>query len=178
MDPQTLVWLVARATGLASYAALCISIVSGLALRSSVLDFLAKNRALRSLHDFTVWLWIPLGAAHVVTLLLDQTARLELIDLVVPFQTDYGQLAIGLGTISLDLVVVIVLTSWFRRRMNDELWRWIHRASYVAFLALFLHAYLAGTDFDSPLISSISWSAAGGLALLSVARIFFGRLAE
>jgi sulfoxide reductase heme-binding subunit YedZ len=178
MDPQTLVWLLARAAGLASYAALCISIVSGLALRTSVLDFLAKNRALRSLHDFTVWLWIPLGAVHVIALLLDQTARLELIDLVVPFQTDYGQLAIGLGTISLDLVIVIVLTSWFRRRMNDRLWRWIHRASYLAFLALFLHAYLAGTDFDSPLISSISWSAAGGLALLALSRAFFGRLAE
>ena len=87
-------------------------------------------------------------------------------------------LAIGLGTISLDLVIVIVLTSWFRRRMNDHLWRWIHRASYLAFVALFLHAYLAGTDFDSPLISSISWSAAGGLALLALSRVFFGRLAE
>jgi predicted ferric reductase len=178
MDPQTLLWLVGRATGLASYAALCFSIVSGLALRTSVLDFLAKNRALRSLHDFTVWLWIPLGATHVVALLLDHTARLELIDVVIPFQTDYGQLAIGLGTISLDLVVVIVLTSWLRRRMTDQLWRLIHRASYVAFLALFLHAYLAGSDFDSPIVSSISWSAAGGLALLALSRVFFGRLPE
>ena len=171
-------WEIGRVMGLASYAALCISIVSGVALRTSVLDFLAKNRALRSLHDFTVWLWIPLGAAHVATLLLDQTARLELIDVFVPFQTDYGQLAIGLGTISLDLVTIIVITSWLRRRMNNALWTWIHRTSYIAFLVLFLHAYLGGTDFDSPIISSISWSAAAGLALLAGSRLFFGRLPE
>jgi len=178
MEPQTFIWVVARVMGLASYAALCISVVSGLALRTSVLDFLAKNRALRALHDFTVWLWIPLGAAHVLALLFDNTARIELIDVFLPFQTDYGQLAIGLGTISLDLLVVILVTSWMRRRMNNTLWQWIHRTSYIAFLVLFLHAYLAGTDFDSPLISSISWSAAGGLALLAVSRLFFGRLAE
>jgi DMSO/TMAO reductase YedYZ heme-binding membrane subunit len=171
-------WEIGRIAGLASYAALCISIVSGLALRTSVLDFLAKNRALRALHDWTLWLWIPLGAAHVATLLLDHTARLELIDVVVPFQTDYGQLAIGLGTISLDLFVIVVVTSWLRRRMNNRLWTWIHRTSYIAFLALFLHAYLGGTDFDSPIVSAISWSAASGLALLAVSRIFFGRLAE
>ncbi|HYK97179.1 MAG TPA: ferric reductase-like transmembrane domain-containing protein [Candidatus Acidoferrales bacterium] len=171
-------WEIGRITGLASYAALCISIVSGLALRTSVLDFLAKNRALRALHDWTLWLWIPLGVAHVGALFIDQTARLELIDLVVPFQTDYGQVAIGLGTISLDLFVIIVVTSWLRRRMNNTLWTWIHRTSYIAFLALFLHAYLGGTDFDSPIVSAISWSAAAGLGLFAVSRIFFGRLAE
>jgi len=75
VDPQLLFWIAARATGLASYIALCLSILSGVALRTSVLDFLAKNRALRSLHDFMTWLWIPLGAAHVVTLVLDKTRR-------------------------------------------------------------------------------------------------------
>ncbi len=178
MDPQLFIWVLARATGLASYAALCIAVLSGIALRTSVLDFVAKNRALRSLHDFTTWLWIPLGATHVVTLLLDQTARIAPADLVVPFRVGYGPLAIGLGTVSLDLFALIAVTSWLRRRMNDDLWRLIHRTSYVAFAALFLHAYLSGTDFDSPMISAISWSAAGGIALLATSRIFLGRLPE
>jgi hypothetical protein len=45
-------------------------------------------------------------------------------------------------------------------------------------VTLFLHALLSGTDFSSPLISSISWSAALGIGLLAVSRIFFGRLPE
>lgn len=178
MDPQLLVWIVARATGLAAYAALCLSVLSGVALRTSVLDFLATNRALRSLHDFTTWIWIPIGGAHVAALLLDKTAQIRPLDVVVPFQVSYGPLAIGLGTIAFDLVVLVVVTSWLRRRMNDTLWRWIHRASYVAFAALFFHAYLSGTDFDSPIISSVSWSAALGIGLLAMSRILFGRLPE
>lgn len=178
MDPQLFFWIVARATGLASYIALCLSILSGVALRTSVLDFLAKNRPIRSLHDFMTWLWIPLGAAHVVTLVLDKTARIRPIDALVPFQVDYAPLQIGLGTISLDIIVIVTLTSWLRRRMNDRLWRWIHRSSYVAFLTVFLHAFWSGTDFDSPLISAVSWSAALGIGLLAISRMLFGRLPE
>ncbi len=178
MDPQLFFWIAARATGLASYIALCLSILSGVALRTSVLDFLATNRALRSLHDFMTWLWIPLGAAHVVTLVLDKTAKIAPLDAILPFGVSYGPVQIGLGTISLDIFVVVTLTSWLRRRMNDRLWRWIHRASYVAFLTLFLHAFWSGTDFDAPLISAVSWSAALGIGLLAVSRVVLGRLPE
>lgn len=178
MDPQLFFWIAARATGLAAYIALCLSILSGVALRTSVLDFLAKNRALRSLHDFMTWLWIPLGAAHIVTLILDKTAQIRLIDAIVPFQVRYAPVPLGLGTISLDIFVIVTVTSWLRRRMDDRLWRWIHRASYVAFLTLFLHAFWSGTDFDAPLISALSWSAALGIGLLAFSRIVFGRLPE
>src|SRR5437868_11399216 len=100
MDDLTF-WFLARITGLTAFAVLSLSVLSGEALRTSVLDFLAKNRALRKLHDFTTPLWIPLALAHCIALVLDQTARIKPLDLVAPFLTDYGQLPIGLGTISL-----------------------------------------------------------------------------
>jgi sulfoxide reductase heme-binding subunit YedZ len=178
MDPQLFFWLAARATGLASYIALCLSILSGVALRTSVLDFLAKNRQLRSLHDFMTWLWIPLGVAHVVTLVLDKTAQIQPSDAFIPFQVSYAPLQIGLGTLSLDILVIVTVSSWLKRRMDDRLWRWIHRSSYVAFLTLFLHAFWSGTDFDAPLISAVSWSAALGIGLLAISRMLFGRLPE
>ncbi len=169
-------WVLARVLGLTSFAALSLSVFSGVALRTSVLDFLARNRALRALHDFTTPLWLPLGAAHVIALLLDATARIGPADIVVPFRVSYGVIAIGLGTVSLDILVVVVVTSWLRRRMDQSLWRWIHRTSYVAFAALFLHAVLSGTDFDSPVVSAIGWSTAAGIAVLSLSRIVWGRL--
>jgi len=178
VDPQLLVWIVARAAGLASYAALCLAVLSGIALRTSVLDFVATNRALRALHDWVTWLWIPLGVLHVVALVFDKTALIKPIDAFVPFQVSYGAVAIGLGTVSLDLVVLITVSSWLRRRMSDRIWRWIHRSSYVAFVTLFLHALLSGTDFNAPLISALSWAAALGIGLLGLSRIVFGRLPE
>lgn len=41
-------WEIARASGLAAYAALCISVLSGLAPRTQALSFLANNRAVRA----------------------------------------------------------------------------------------------------------------------------------
>jgi predicted ferric reductase len=176
MDPQLFFWLLARVAGLASFLALAISLVSGLALRTAVLDWLAANRALRSLHEFTAVLWIPLGLLHLLALLLDQTARITPVDLVIPFRVPYGTLAIGLGTIAFELFVVVAVTGWLRRRLTLGVWSWLHRLAYLAFGLVFLHALLGGTDFSDPLISAVTWSAAAAMAVLAAARILWGRL--
>lgn len=169
-------WFIARITGLTAFAVLSLSVLSGEALRTSVLDFIAKNRAVRKLHDFTTPLWLPLVFAHIIALLFDKTARIAPINVVVPFITDYGALAIGLGTVAFDIVMVVTVTSWLRSRMNNTLWMWIHRTSYIAFVAIFFHAALSGTDFDAPLVSALAWSTAAGLGILGVSRIIWGRL--
>ncbi|HZP95563.1 MAG TPA: hypothetical protein VFC31_04385 [Candidatus Limnocylindria bacterium] len=169
-------WFIARITGLTAFAVLSLSVLSGEALRTSVLDFLATNRAIRKLHDFTTPLWLPLAVAHVVALVFDRTARIHAVDLFVPFLTDYGQLAIGLGTISLDIILVVTVTSWLRSHMNNIAWTWIHRTSYIGFVAIFFHAALSGTDFDAPLVSALAWSTAAGLAILGISRVVWGRL--
>jgi sulfoxide reductase heme-binding subunit YedZ len=180
MTPDLIFWILARITGLASFAALSIAVLTGVALRTAVLDWLSTNRAIRSTHEFTSVLWLPLGTVHVLTLLFDQTARLTVLDVVVPFMSGYytgsGRLAVALGTISLDIFVVVAITSWLRSRMSQRLWRWIHRLSYVAFAVLFLHAVLGGTDFSAPLVSALAWGTAFGIALISLARLFWGRL--
>jgi len=169
-------WFIARITGLTAFAVLSLSVLSGEALRTSVLDFLAKNRAIRKLHDFTTPLWLPLVFAHIIALVLDKTARIQPVNVVVPFATDYGQIPIGLGTIAFDIVMIVTITSWLRSRMNNTVWMWIHRTSYIGFVAIFFHAALSGTDFDAPLVSALAWSTAAGLAILGASRILWGRL--
>src|SRR5207244_13389426 len=95
-----------------------------------------------------------------------------------PRQSAPRRLRSGRGTLSLAPLVIIAVTSWLRRRMNDARWRWIHRSSYLMFVLLFLHAYSSGTDFNAPAVSAITWAAAGGIALLGASRIVFGRLPE
>src|SRR5207244_944494 len=123
-------------------------------------------------------LWVPLGLLHLAFLLLDSNVRntIRLVDMVVPFQAGFGSLALGLGTLSLDLFILVAVTGWLRRRIHAVAWRWIHRLSYVACALLFLHALLGGSDFSSPQVSAITWSAAAVLAVLSLARVAWGRL--
>ena len=172
-------WVLGRVGGLSSFAALSISLVTGVAIRSGLLGPLAANRALKAAHEFTAILWIPLGGLHVVSLVFDQTARLSPLDVVVPFLSGYdaaGRLALGLGTVAFDLFALVAITGWLRGRMERRAWTWIHRLAYPAFAVMFLHAVLGGSDFSSPEVSALTWSTAFALGVLSLARVVWGRL--
>lgn len=176
MNPDLFFWILARVAGLSAFAALSISLLSGLSLRTGVLDWLGSNRALRSLHEYTTVLWIPLGGLHIAALLLDQTSRVRLVDVIVPFLMPYGTLAIGLGTITFEVFLLVAITGLLKRRMNNQAWQWVHRLSYVAFGLLFVHALLGGSDFGDPAVSALAWSTAGLLAVIAAARVIWGRL--
>ena len=176
MTTDQVFWVLARVAGLSSYAALAIAMITGIALRTAVLDWLGSNRALRALHEYTTVLWIPLAGTHVLLLLLDKTARIGLLDVVVPFHSSYGTLAIGLGALSVDVLLVVTITAFFKRQMNKDLWQWLHRLSYPAFALLFLHSVLSGTDFSDPIVSAITWAAGAMLLLLALVRAIWGRL--
>jgi methionine sulfoxide reductase heme-binding subunit len=176
MTVDQLLWVVARVAALGSYAALAVAMVTGIALRTAVLDWLGSNRALRSLHEYTTVLWIPLAGIHLGALLFDSTARIGVVDLVVPFHSAYGSLAIGLGALSVDLLVVVTVTALLKRYIKPDLWKWLHRLSYAAFVLIFFHAVLSGTDFSDPVVSAITWAAAAALLALGLARAVWGRL--
>jgi methionine sulfoxide reductase heme-binding subunit len=181
MDGDLFFWILARVCGLSAFAALSIALLTGAALRTAVLDWLATNRALRSVHEFSAVLWIPLGMLHVAALVLDRTARIAVSDLVIPFQVHYpgvpqATLAIGLGTVTLELFAVVAVTGWLKRRIGVGVWQWIHRLSYVAFAVLFLHAVLAGSDFSDPAVSALTWAVAFVLGIITLARVLWGRL--
>jgi sulfoxide reductase heme-binding subunit YedZ len=168
--------MVARVSGMTALTALSIALLTGVAIRTGVLDWLGSNRTLRSVHEYTTVLWMPLGALHIGALLLDQTARIRPVDLVVPFQVGYGPLAVGLGTVSLQVFLLVAVTGLLRTRIEARAWQWLHRLSYVAYGLLFVHALLAGTDAGDPVVAALTWSTAGLLALLTVARVIWGRL--
>jgi DMSO/TMAO reductase YedYZ heme-binding membrane subunit len=176
MTTDQFLWVLARVAGLSSYAALAIALITGIALRTAVLDWLGSNRALRGLHEYTTVLWIPLAGLHLLSLLLDTTARIGPLDLVIPFHSTYGTLAIGLGALSVDLLMLVTVTAFLKRRMNKDVWLWLHRLAYPAFALLFLHAVLSGTDFSDPIVSAITWAAASMLLLLALVRAIWGRL--
>lgn len=176
MTADQFFWVLARVAGLSSYAALAIALVTGVGLRTAVLDWLGSSRAVRSLHEYTTVLWVPLAILHLVSLLLDTTARIGWLDIVVPFHSSYGTLAIGLGALSVDLLAVVTVTGLLKRRIRRGAWLWLHRLAYVAFALVFLHAVLSGTDFSDPAVSAITWGAAAALSALGLARLVWGRL--
>src|SRR5260370_16905165 len=150
-----LVWIIAGSTGTAALTALVLSVLSGMALRSGALAWLSHNRGVRAVHDLTSLLWLPLAIAHVIALLLDPYAKVGLVDLLVPFLVSYGSFAIGLGTLSLQLVAIVLLSTWLRSSLTQHGWLAIHRLSYVAFIAAFAPGLLARTAPPQPVLAAL-----------------------
>jgi DMSO/TMAO reductase YedYZ heme-binding membrane subunit len=106
---------------------------------------------------------------HIVTEILAQ--RSHVIDAVVPFLSPYRTFYIGLGTIASDLILLIVITSMFRKRFtaHGKAWRWraIHYAAYLAFVFGVLHGLLGGRTAKP----YVDWSYGFAIALTALALV-------
>ncbi len=176
MDLGLLLWVVARVAGLTAYAVLAAAVVTGLALRTAIFQSVTTNRSLRDIHTLATVLWAPLAVAHVGALLLDQTAQLSLTRVVIPFSSRYATAGLGFGALSLDLAVLVIAAGLLRGRFPRRLWLWTHRLAYAAFAAAFVHSLLTGTDVAELGVSALVCAVAGGVGLLSLSRLVWGRL--
>jgi DMSO/TMAO reductase YedYZ heme-binding membrane subunit len=104
---------------------------------------------------------------HIVTEILAQ--RSHAIDSVIPFLSPYRTFYIGLGTIASDLILLIVVTSIFRKRFTarSKAWRWraIHYSSYLAFVLGVMHGLLGGRAAKP----YVDWSYGFAIALTALA---------
>ena len=104
---------------------------------------------------------------HIVTEILAQ--RAHVIDAFIPFLSPYRTFYIGLGTIASDLILLIIVTSIWRKRFtaHGKAWRWraIHYSSYVAFVFGVLHGLLGGREAKP----YVDWSYGFAIALTALA---------
>src|SRR6202011_4271137 len=72
--------------------------------------------------------------------------HLGIVAAVVPFGSYYRTFWLGLGTVSLELMLAIIVTSLFRRVIGHRVWRSIHWLAYAAWPVAVLHGIGTGTD--------------------------------
>ena len=58
----------------------------------------------------------------------------------------YRPFAIGLGTLAVDLLLLVVVTSLLRNHLPLRLWKAVHLTSYLLWPLAFVHGITAGTD--------------------------------
>ncbi|GAA4679411.1 ferric reductase-like transmembrane domain-containing protein [Frondihabitans cladoniiphilus] len=139
-------WAVGRGTGVAALVLFTASVVLGIITRS--------GRPLPGLPRFSVTLVhrnVSLAASlflvvHVVTLMFDPYALLNLLDVFVPFFGSYRPVWQGLGTVAFDLLIVIVVTSLLRNRLGPRVFKAIHWLTYAMWPIALAHAIGNGTN--------------------------------
>jgi sulfoxide reductase heme-binding subunit YedZ len=139
-------WYLARGSGLSSLVLFSIVVALGIGSRSGRPLFGLPRFAVQAVHSTAALTAVGFLAVHVVALLFDPYAQLKLLDLVVPFTGAYRPLWLGLGTLALDLMLAVVVTSLLRERLGARAWKAVHWAAYAAWPVAVLHGLGTGTD--------------------------------
>src|SRR5215471_19264569 len=104
---------------------------------------------------------------HIVIEILAQ--RAHAIDALIPFLSPYRTFYIGLGTIASDLILLIIVSSIWRKRFSahGKAWQWraIHYSSYLAFVFGVMHGLLGGRAAKP----YVDWSYGFAIALTALA---------
>lgn len=142
-------WYFGRGTGVTVLVLLSLVVVLGIVTRSGRPLPGLPRFAVAALHRTVSLAVLAFLTLHVLTLLLDPYAQLRLEDAVLPFRAAYRPAWQGLGTVALDLVLLLVASSVLRRRIGVRAWRWLHWAAYLCWPAAVAHAIGTGTDGHS-----------------------------
>ena len=168
-------WHLARASALIGYLSLFISIFLGLAIKTPYL-----KKIVSPFYSYQMHCWISLQAIlfalfHGVILMFDTFIGFRLENIFVPFINSSQYLTginanfLALGIISFYLMIILVLTSYLRRFINNKIWRALHFLNIGLFVIVFIHALFMGTDLKNGMLR---WIFIGMNALLAFIFIF------
>ncbi len=135
-------WFVIRSSGLVAVALLTASVVLGL-VAPRLLP--AARLAAFGLHRAAAGAGSVLVMVHVVLAVLDAWIDLDWRAALIPGVAAWEPVGVALGAVALDLLVVVLLTTWMRQR-SPSLWKRMHLAAYPLWALSVGHGLLVGTD--------------------------------
>jgi sulfoxide reductase heme-binding subunit YedZ len=156
MNVTTAFWYASRATGIVALLLLTAVLVLGILVnRQGRLPGLPRF-AVTSLHRNLSLLSVAFIVVHVITAVLDTFVSIPIAAGVIPFASGYERLWLGLGAISFDLMLAMIITSLLRGRINRVLWRAIHLLAYLSWPIAFAHSIGASKDLQQGWLLGLS----------------------
>ncbi len=146
MTGDQALWFLSRGTGLTAMVLLTLVLALGVLTRSGRPLPGLPRFVTAGLHRNAALLAVALLAVHVVTAVLDPYALTGVVGIVVPFTGAYRPLFVGLGTLALDLLIALTVTSMLRERLPDRVWRAVHWSAYACWPLALAHGLGSGTD--------------------------------
>lgn len=138
-------WFVSRALGLVGLLMLSLIIVLGVLHNTSVVknaELGLPRFVLVALHRNLSLIAVVFVALHVVTVVVTPYVRLRWLDVVVPGVAAFNPIAAAMGTVALDLLLAVVVTSALRQRLSRRVWFLVHWTSYLCWPVAVVHAVL------------------------------------
>ena len=170
-DLDSALWVLGRGTGVVALVLLTVSVCLGITVRSRKVLGPVPRFGVTELHRTASLTASGLIGVHVLTLLLDTQAGLNVADLLVPFLGGYRPFWLGLGTLALELVVLVAVTGLLRKRIGERAFRAVHLASYALWPIALGHSLGTGTDVGTWWLNGLA-----GLCVLAFACALWWRI--
>ena len=168
-------WYIVRASALVGFLLLYISVFFGtVSCLPGIRKYFLRLRSL----NFHCWISLQaliFALIHGLALLFDKLIPFSFADILIPLHASYEPVLVGLGTISLYLVIILVATSYSRKYISQKIWRTIHFLNIFLYIFSIIHAFYLGTDLKSGMLREIFIWANGILILLLFWMIFYLR---
>ena len=166
-------WYLNRATGITSLVLMTLTVVLGTLVRRHGRITGLPRFAVQGLHRNLGLLSALLLVTHVVTAVVDSYVDIGVSSTFVPFASGYRPFAIGLGTLAVDLFLLVLGTSLLRDRLPVRAWKAVHLTSYLLWPLAFVHGITAGTDLGGGWLLvlvigcavAVAWSSCAALAV-------------
>jgi methionine sulfoxide reductase heme-binding subunit len=143
---DTAMWVIGRGMGVAAVLLFSTSVVLGILTRSGRPLFRLPRFSVQLVHRDVSLAACVFVVVHVGTLLLDTESGLTFLDTFVPFRGSYRWFWEGLGTLAVDLLLVVVVTALLRNVIGARVFRAVHWATYAMWPIAMAHAIGTGTD--------------------------------
>ena len=148
-DGPTPLWYAARSTGYVSLLLLTAILLLGIVTSMRVANREWPRFLSQALHRNLSLMVLVFLTVHIVTSVADPFAGISWLNAAAPFTGSYRPIWLGLGVVSTELIVALVVTSLLRQRIPFGLWRLIHWAAYVCWPVALLHTLGTGSDVRS-----------------------------
>ncbi len=165
-----MVWYIARASGIVTWALLAASVSWGLALTTGTMGRRPRPAWLLDLHRFMAGSALVFLAVHVGSIAADTYVHFGPVSLLVPFTGHWHPVAVAWGIIAMYVLVAVEVTSLLRAHLPKKLWRASHYASFPLFALATLHALTAGTDRHNPGLRYTVIAVTAGVTALAAVR--------
>lgn len=144
--PAQSLWYLTRATGIVALVLLSLTAVLGIVTAGRAESLRWPRFAIADVHKRVALACVAVLGLHVLTTVTDSFVHIGWQSIVVPFSSPYRRFWLGLGAVSVDLFVAVLVSSLFRHRIGARLWRGVHWLAYASWPVAVAHSLGTGTD--------------------------------
>lgn len=151
-------WYLMRGSGFVAFILLTVTACLGIANVGRVAKGVWTRTVAALVHRNVSLLAVVFLVIHVLTAISDKYVKVPALSILVPGTSGYSPLWVGLGAVSVDLLVAVVVTSLLRARLPRRAWQIVHWLAYLSWPVALFHAIGAGSGTGTD--TGAAWSTA------------------